>query len=361
MSDDSGIRRWLENAERGMVENKPSFVITSSNRLKAMNRRDVAEQILKDAIQIFEQNPQIFRELASTIIDRNAEEGLEFTIQYEPILGNHARFQHAVALSKLRRNLEAINIIEGIIKDDYQFTEDRFVATKLVSLYNDESQLEKAAAFLEPLIDKGVFPDIRMRQHLATVLNKLRRNPQKVLDLLRNDVDPRSTALKREAADILAPYIQHPAQPVKDGSIFIVHGRNHEVRDKIDLYLSKELKLRTEIMEAGSHQGRTLSEKFEEMAERVSFAIFILSADDLLTDAVTKRSIRRARQNVILEVGYFWGLLGRRGRVAFLVDTHPEMELPTDIQGLGWIPITDDLAQTKLQLSRELMAARIVA
>jgi predicted nucleotide-binding protein len=142
--------------------------------------------------------------------------------------------------------------------------------------------------------------------------------------------------------------------------VFIVHGKNHHVRDQIDLYLTKELGLKTCVMEAGAHSGRTLPEKLEEMASDCTFAIFILTADDVLRDAKKNALLKRARQNVILEVGYFWGALGRRDRVAFLVDKDPAMDLPSDIQGIGWIPITPDLAETKLKLHSELRAAGLV-
>lgn len=139
--------------------------------------------------------------------------------------------------------------------------------------------------------------------------------------------------------------------------VFIVHGRNHVVRDKIDLYLTKELGLHTLVMQAGPHAGRTLPEKFEEIAADCGFAVFLLTADDHLQDLKNNVTLKRARQNVILEVGYFWGALGRRKRVAFLVEVDPEMELPTDILGIGWIALTPDLAQTKLQLQGELRDA----
>lgn len=142
--------------------------------------------------------------------------------------------------------------------------------------------------------------------------------------------------------------------------VFIVHGRNHTVRDKIDLYLTKDLRLHTQVMQAGPHLGRTLPEKFEEMANICQFAVFILTADDALIEESSGRRIKRARQNVILEIGYFWGALGRRGKIAFLVESDPEMELPSDIQGIGWIPITQDLAETKMQLHRELKVAGLV-
>jgi predicted nucleotide-binding protein len=142
--------------------------------------------------------------------------------------------------------------------------------------------------------------------------------------------------------------------------VFLVHGTNHQIRDKIDLYLTKDLGLDTIVMEAGPNRGRTLPEKFEEIAAKASFAIFIMTADDRLQDRNTGQPEDRPRQNVILEAGYFWGALGRRGHIAFLVESTPSLKLPSDIQGLGWIPITEDLAEAKLQLRKELEAAEII-
>ena len=113
-------------------------------------------------------------------------------------------------------------------------------------------------------------------------------------------------------------------------------------------------------MQAGAHLGRSLPEKFEEIARECSFAVFIMTADDVLRINKSGKLIKRARQNVILEVGYFWGLLGRHGNVAFLVENDPDMELPSDIQGLGWIPITPDLGETKLQLHSEFRSAGLI-
>lgn len=155
------------------------------------------------------------------------------------------------------------------------------------------------------------------------------------------------------------PSMSKAAIRVTPNRVFIVHGRDHVIRDKIDLFLTKDCGLETVVMEAGAHTGRTLPEKFEEMASSCSFAVFVLSADDDLLERGTGAPRRRARQNVILEVGFFWGLLGRKGNCAFLVENHPEMELPSDIQGIGWIPITTDLAETKSRLAKELQAAGI--
>ena len=77
-------------------------------------------------------------------------------------------------------------------------------------------------------------------------------------------------------------------------------------------------------------------------------------------DTRTNETIRRARQNVILEIGYFWALLGRKTGIAFLVDGHADMDLPSDLNGVEHIPITADLGQTKLQLKNELQKAGIL-
>jgi predicted nucleotide-binding protein len=143
-----------------------------------------------------------------------------------------------------------------------------------------------------------------------------------------------------------------------DKRVFIVHGRNHAIRNDIERYLTKDLKLETVVMEDGAHRGRTLPEKFEEIAKACSFAVFILSGDDELICKRTRQELKRARQNVILEVGYFWGALGRRGQWVLLVEDG--VELPSDLQGLGWIGITPDLARTKLELRKELSAAGII-
>ena len=166
-----------------------------------------------------------------------------------------------------------------------------------------------------------------------------------------------------------------PASSQSTGvKVLIVHGRDHATRDAIELYV-RDLGLQTRRMDAEAHEGRSLPEKWEEVASDIGYAVFIVTADDELkipkmdgeagaairdeeTGETIWKDIRRPRQNVILEMGYVWGAIGRRKKTAFLVDRRVSgLELPNDIQGIGLIPITNDLAETKLQLRRELAAA----
>ena len=65
------------------------------------------------------------------------------------------------------------------------------------------------------------------------------------------------------------------------------------------------------------------------------------------------QSAPRACQNVIFELGYFMGKLGRE-RVAAL---HKEgVELPSDIHGVVYVPM-DDSEAWHLKLAKEMKAA----
>lgn len=143
--------------------------------------------------------------------------------------------------------------------------------------------------------------------------------------------------------------------------IFIVHGRNHHIRDEIDRFLLREFEEKAEILEESAWEGRSVSEKFEEIAKECKFAICILTADDELFEKGEKpgeyKKILRARQNVILEVGFFWGLLSRRRSLAILIENPSEIEIPSDIEALGYIEITDNLEKMKTDLRKELVAA----
>jgi hypothetical protein len=141
--------------------------------------------------------------------------------------------------------------------------------------------------------------------------------------------------------------------------VFVVHGRDHGVRDKIVLFLH-EKGLHPVVMDRATMSGLSLLEKFEELAQQCAYSIVIATPDDHLTDRNTGKALKRLRQNVVPEIGYFWGRNGRRDKFSILLKPDPELDLPTDIQGLGYITITDDLGETQLKLQEELRHAGIL-
>ena len=100
-------------------------------------------------------------------------------------------------------------------------------------------------------------------------------------------------------------------------------------------------------------KGRTIIEKFEDFAH-VGFALVLLTPDDEGRLRDDKGDFKpRARQNVILELGYFLGKLGRE-RVCALVKEG--VERPSDYDGVVYIPL-DDSGGWEMKLIRELKSA----
>ena len=102
-------------------------------------------------------------------------------------------------------------------------------------------------------------------------------------------------------------------------------------------------------------EGRTLIEKFERHSEAVAFAVVLLTAEDRggLADADPGTYLPRARQNVILELGYFVGTLKRRG---VCVLHEPGVEIPSDFHGVVYVPL-DPGGAWRLLLAKEMKAA----
>ncbi len=179
---------------------------------------------------------------------------------------------------------------------------------------------------------------------------------------LHRSTTPYSSLVEPPVLDVAETGPQYRPEPSPGDArskVFIVHGRNHVIRDVIDLLVTKQ-GLETVVMDAGPHKGRSLTEKFEQMARECAFAICIWSADDELTlhGKGGEERVWRARQNAILEAGYFWGLLGRFEKIAILADQR--IEMPSDIMSLGYIRITEDLVETKAKLLDELRGAKLI-
>jgi predicted nucleotide-binding protein len=137
--------------------------------------------------------------------------------------------------------------------------------------------------------------------------------------------------------------------------VFVVHGHNETVRETCARFLEK-LELEPIILHEKPNAGRTIIEKFQEYSN-VGFAVVLLTGDDM---GATKESDPstlklRARQNVIFELGFFIGKLGR-SRVCALYELG--VEIPSDYSGILFIEL-DARGAWRFQLCRELKAVGI--
>ncbi|MBC2726110.1 MAG: nucleotide-binding protein [Desulfosporosinus sp.] len=134
-------------------------------------------------------------------------------------------------------------------------------------------------------------------------------------------------------------------------NIFIIHGHDEAMKETVARVVDK-IGLNPIILHEQEDKGRTIIEKFEYFADNVGYAIALLSPDDLcIEDNVEKR---RARQNVVFELGYFTGLLGR-DRTFALVSGNENIELMSDYQGVIYKKY-DSEGAWKIKLIKELKA-----
>jgi predicted nucleotide-binding protein len=161
--------------------------------------------------------------------------------------------------------------------------------------------------------------------------------------------------LEEEIGDQEAVQNAHEAPPrpaLSRNKVFVVHGHDVAAREAMARFLEK-IELEAIILHEKPDQGLTIIEKFETYASQVGFAVVLLTPDDLGGPASASAQAARARQNVIFELGYFVGKLGR-GRACLL--RKGEVEIPSDLYGVIYTDM-DAADGWKLKLVRELKAA----
>lgn len=135
---------------------------------------------------------------------------------------------------------------------------------------------------------------------------------------------------------------------------FIVHGHDSAAVLELKNYIQNTLKWQEPIIlrEAPS-SGKTLIEKFEDFARKVDCVFVLLTPDDKVISGGNNDEKRRSRQNVIFELGFFYGSLERRSGRILLLHKGP-VELPSDISGIVWIDISNGVLAAGEEIRKEL-------
>lgn len=161
------------------------------------------------------------------------------------------------------------------------------------------------------------------------------------IDWLRDEIDDAT-----DCSPVAVP-VQGPT--TLSQKIFVVHGHDEGARQTVARFIER-IGFEAIILSEQANQGRTVIEKIEAHRD-VGFAVVLLTPDDLGgKDVNSLRS--RARQNVLLELGYFIALLGRKSVCTF---AKGDLEIPTDFAGVVWEAL-DDGGAWKTALARELKA-----
>lgn len=139
--------------------------------------------------------------------------------------------------------------------------------------------------------------------------------------------------------------------------VFVVYGHDTNARTDLEAML-RRWRLEPLILDQLPSEGQTIIEKLEKYTAEVKFAVVLATPDDEGHRAGHEdEKAFRARQNVVMELGMMLTLLGRKN-VAILMKQQDNMERPSDIQGLLYIPFKDNLQKDAGPLLAKEMAAQ---
>lgn len=195
----------------------------------------------------------------------------------------------------------------------YDGTKWRYLSDALQQLWAREAPGRRVVRrFLGAWLDDEleVAPDPDVREEILGDLARQGWHLQGSELVIGERQKPPRTDSAREPAPVVAT--------AGEPRIFLVHGTDRAARAEVARFVENITRRPITILEERPNLGATLIEKYEREAAATTYAIALLTADDL--GGRDRESLEpRARQNVIFELGYFFRALGRE-RVAVLYE-----------------------------------------
>lgn len=139
-------------------------------------------------------------------------------------------------------------------------------------------------------------------------------------------------------------------------NIFIVHGRDEAKWRELKDIIQSEFRLNPIVLIQQPDAGcRTVIEKFEHYAETCSYAIAVFTPDDEVKNG--GEAYLQARPNVIYELGWFCGRLGR-GNVMLLLKQGTSMF--SDFGGIIQKRFSENISEKVIEIKSDLISAGIL-
>lgn len=256
----------------------------------------------------------------------------------EQIIGEIKRYEFELAdiLSRFTRDYKGSHIGRG---DDPTL---RQYVSELIDLFNDilgrnnySSQI--AAEFNEGVTNYLGSPSYKSVENILSIvraaLTRFNRNPE--------------LFVRRKSEENL----RHRE------NVFIIHGQDEaKWRELKDILQSPEFRLNPIVLSEQPDAGcNTLIEKFEHYAQTCSYAIAVFTPDDEVTDGENR--YLQARPNVIYELGWFCGRLGRVGAMLLLKEG---TSLFSDFGGIIQKRFNKNISEKVLEIKRDLEATGVL-
>lgn len=181
-----------------------------------------------------------------------------------------------------------------------------------------------------------------------------------------------------EPALIPQSLIEAPIEDKLSNNIFIVHGRDNTAVQELKTMIY-DFGLKPIILHEQASGSLTIAEKIEKYANDIGYVFVILTPDDVgylkeeyapishdlgflsslkdlgfIRKQLDEKKEYRARQNVVLEFGFFMGLLGRY-KLSCLYKGN--VQLPSDMSGIVYLKFKESVNEQRLMIMRELKRA----
>jgi predicted nucleotide-binding protein len=182
----------------------------------------------------------------------------------------------------------------------------------------------------------------------------LRVNPQLNAAVSQAEAPFIAADIADDVRSSVEPTLTHGAPD----SVFVVHGHDAAALIQLEHFL-QSVGIEAIVLSKQDESPQSLFQKFLMIGGKARFAIVLIGADDYGASrrqydaaGVADRALQfRARQNVILELGFFYGKLGWEN--VFVVYKHPDrvfpnFERPSDLDGVVLESIDDSSWQRKL-------------
>ena len=359
--------RLLKQSKLPLVDDREREIIKSVVR-EFLDRHDVTSKL-----ELLQQFQSAISPTLQRLVDRSVLQVVNNTYLSETYLPNAVAFFHcgdSAALAFARRSTE---LVLRVLRDLF----NRQLSGRNVQKQFTAEDVEKEAHAIDSSIDSkmiftglylaqefsvfgGTLPDDRrvgivsfsLTEHVYNSLDwdeHIRKSNVSLVHA-RENKERESIVIPQSILELEStPEVENPSRKV-----FLVHGHAEEPKDSVATFL-RALGLDVIILHEQANQGLTIIEKFEKHSA-VGFAVVLLTPDDFGGSGSHPEKIRqRARQNVILELGYFIAKLERNRVCCLYVEG---VELPSDYDGVLWVPY-DVSGKWREQLVKELNASGI--
>jgi predicted nucleotide-binding protein len=235
----------------------------------------------------------------------------------------------------------------NMISDYSEYEEAFFI---LMNLLYDDLGVDDAAELLAKIILDFVkwSPSSIDLKDIGKSLDKLN-----VYEGIINDLEAKAKKLNKKKSVTTAPA---SSKSISGNKVFIIHGHDEVARLQLEKMLKEEFNLTPIVIQDNPNESfDTIISKFERLANECALAFALFTPDDKLSD-----KDYRARQNVILELGYFMGRDQQTTNRRIIILRKGNVEIPSDIKGVIYYQFESTIKELYLDLKKQLEHWKVI-